>query len=275
MKSGGYNITAPHRQQLQEAKLLNLLAEHCTKAIKDTCFPIGITPNQVWSNLEAKYGPNNIILGESAVVTLSRQRWVVGDDPILFVTKLDAYIEDARYYQSPIRLERLLEIFPTLLPQEGELWRDFSNLLLNSVDMTWESLKAIFIKRANRANTMRETEPPPTSVFATSTSAPSAGSGQQTDPNTWPNNEYLLKLFMDLSVKYGMSICLKCRNFGHLTHQHRDGVKKGNRGNKQNSKSAPQNPPNGHSTAPSNDNAVNSVQISEDMLNSLLAPSNF
>jgi hypothetical protein len=69
------------------------------------------------------------MLGESAQAAFSRQRWVQGDDPGKFLNKLDSIIAEAAYYGKAFSEDRLAQIFPTLVPNDGD-WVDFQKTLL-------------------------------------------------------------------------------------------------------------------------------------------------
>lgn len=203
------NATANSKKM---AKVRNLLSEHCVPDIRNVFFVDATTPpKDVWEELKRKFGPTNRMLGESAKAGLLRQRWNIGEDPATFLNRIDACIAELKYYGNPTGEDKLIEIFPTLLPNDGD-WADFPKILMNSINLDWENLKIIFMKRANYSNSkpLDETN----SVFQATNSIPGV-------KIPWHNNDEVMKIMDTLDVKFGILICLKCRRFGHTTINHR------------------------------------------------------
>lgn len=122
-------------------------------------------------------------------------------------------MSEMAYYGKAISDDKMMEIFPSLVPSDGD-WADFEKSLLNTVNMDWNGLKSIFMKRANHSNSKPATTFNDSSVFQTS--------GVSKETNTpWHKNEEILKVMNILEHNFDILICLKCRIFGHSTGNHK------------------------------------------------------
>ena len=234
------------------AKIVNMLSEHCVPEIQDVFFIEDSSPRVIWAKLFNKFGPSNTMLGETAKTRLSRQRWQVGEDPGKFLNGIDSLISEIKYYGLSIGNEKLIELFPKLIPSDGE-WSDFEKSMMNVISLTWDGLKTMFTRRANYANSRIDSKIG-NSIFAVS----------NVPKSPWTENQELVSKLEQLSSEYGLAICLKCRRIGHLTRNHVDN-------NFTRKKKSPSEAvPDKVSTAAQS----NSVRMAEQELSKLLFPNN-
>ena len=245
----------------QRAQVRNTLSEHCVPEIRDVFFSESLAPPyDVWINLLSKFGPTNTMLGDSAKSTLLRQRWKVGDDPGTFLNRIEALVAELKYYGKSITDDKLIEIFPTFIPSEGD-WSDFEKTLMNSVTLDWIGLKSIFMKRANYAN-IRPVQTNSNMVFQV------ASTTTKTDHTPWHQNGAVIQIFDQLASAHGILICLKCRRFGHQTKDHQ--VHAASHKLKKQKDGAPKE----QKPAPSGSGQANAVSLAQHELNSLLLTPN-
>lgn len=215
-------INAPTVSQIanvqQQAIVLNMLSEHCTAEYQELYFSEDLKAHEAWERIKMKLGSGNPVLGEAAKHRLTKLRWTIGSDPDLFINTINTSVKEIEYYGHRITEEYLVEILPSLVPLNHPEWNDFHRIILNSPSMDWNTLQAIFLKRAYYCNSRPENSNNQ-NPLATLAVAMTTKSGN--NPSSWAENPNFLKDLQKLYEQYNFRYCLICRKTGtHLTEGH-------------------------------------------------------
>lgn len=124
------------------AKVSSSLAEHSSDSIVNEMFDHA-KAHLIWSQLETVFGPTNTTMGSLAGTRLPRRRWVQGENPAFFLSEIEYYIADMRYYKINISDYELVSRFFDMIPIQSPNWKDFKKFV-SPQSTPWSDVKRIF-----------------------------------------------------------------------------------------------------------------------------------